>query len=102
MERFPDNPYQEQVEEYRKKVEIERARRRAAISVIRGYRDEASAAEKLFVRAVTAEKLGELANARELCQKLIDSHRKDPAQHAWVHLAREKLADLDAVESSGR
>ncbi len=89
-EKYPDNPYREQVEEYRRKVEEQAARRKAA----REARSAAPASEGqwCYDRGLRLKQQGDEAGARKVWQALVDGFEGVEAERPWVDLARKELA----------
>src|SRR5262249_37282430 len=89
-ERYPDHPYQKQVEEFRRRIEAARRPEEAP---------PVSEARPLYRQGEHLLEQGDPARARWLGREVASVFAGVPSEDAWVRKAREGLAELDRQEA---
>lgn len=82
--RFPDHPYQAQVEAFRLKLEASRA-------------GAASEAQRFFLQGEALMKAGNAAAAKRTWENVIQAFGPIESEKIWVRRAERALVDLDAA-----
>jgi hypothetical protein len=85
-ERYPDHPYQKQVEAFRQRIEAARQRQEAP---------KLSEAERFYRRGQRLRQEGDLAAARRTWQDLAAVFADVPSEAEWVRRAKAGLAELN-------
>jgi hypothetical protein len=85
-ERYPDHPYQKEVEAFRRRIEAARQQQEAP---------KLSEAERFFRRGERLRREGDRAGARRTWQDLAAVFTGVPSEEEWVRRAKEDLAELD-------
>jgi serine/threonine-protein kinase len=85
-ERFPDHPYQQQVAEFRQRIEAARAKDKAG---------GVSEAQRFYSQGKLLRQNGNPAAARAVWQNLVNVFADVPAEAEWVRRASEGLDDLE-------
>ena len=80
--RFPDHPYKDKVEEYRRRIADARS-------------NFMSEPQRIYLQGEARLKEGDLAAARKTWSNLIDVFENVPAEKVWVGKARKSLAKLE-------
>jgi serine/threonine-protein kinase len=92
-ERYPDHPYQQQVEEFHRRIEA--ARRRAEGS-------GSGEAERFYRRGERLRQDGDAAAARRVWGDVVSVFTGVPSEEEWVRRARDGLAELDREDGRPR
>jgi serine/threonine-protein kinase len=86
-ERYPDHPYQEEVEKYRLRLEAARS-------------PQPSEAQRFFQQGEQLRQQGELGRARAVWQSVIVAFRDVDAEKEWVSRAERALTDLEKAAAN--
>jgi hypothetical protein len=91
QERYPDHPYQKEVEEFRQRLEKARAEREHPL-ITEG--------ERFYLRGEQLRQQGDWEQARQVWAALIAAFAEVPAEQVWVERARAALADLQRQQAA--
>jgi serine/threonine-protein kinase len=85
-QRFPDHPYQKEVEEYRQRLDNARAKDKPS---------GVSEAERFFRQGAWLRQEGNTAEAKDVWQNVVAVFGEVPSEAEWVRRARDGLAELE-------
>jgi serine/threonine-protein kinase len=94
QEKYPDNPYKEQIEQFRVKI----TEHNDEVKAQRQAKQEdgpPSEAHWFYLRGLRLRQQGDEKEAREVWRGLIASFREVPAEQPWVRLAEKELERRD-------
>ena len=97
-EKYPDHPYQADVENYRQQLREAQEKRTA---MRRNGDGRLSEAQWFFEKAMRSRGRGDEESARRLFRALVDVFREDPDQSMWVRRAERQL-DAEPPKSDGK
>jgi serine/threonine protein kinase len=89
ISRYPDHPYQKQVEAYRQRREEQTALRRLAVVGLRG--GPKSEAQRFFEQGLAHCQSGDIEGGRRIWEQLVVVFAATPSDRAWVQLAQRGL-----------
>ncbi len=90
-ERFPDHPYQEEVQRYKRQIDVERARRENPVS---------NGAKRFYKKGEHLRELGDLEGARQTWQALVDVFESVESEQKWVDRARDGLLAVEKAQAN--
>ncbi|MGF1581960.1 MAG: serine/threonine protein kinase [Gemmataceae bacterium] len=89
-ERFPDHPYREEVQRYRRQIDAERARRDNPVS---------NGAKRFYQKGEHLREVGDLEGARQTWQSLVDVFESVESEQEWVDRARDGLLAVERAQN---
>jgi serine/threonine-protein kinase len=95
---YPNNPYQAQIEEYRRKIEDHKAQKQANKEATTS--GPLSEAHWFFVQGQRLRQQGAEAEARRVWNDLVRAFRAMPAEQPWVKLAEQELDAPGGVDDT--
>jgi serine/threonine-protein kinase len=90
QEKYPDSPYQQQIEQYKAKIEEHKDEVKAEKRA-KQAQGPASEAHWFYLRGLRLRQQGDEQGARKTWRELIVSFRGVPAEKPWVRLAEKEL-----------
>jgi hypothetical protein len=95
LSRDPDNPHQEDLQEFKQRIDDRFALRRA----LAGTKDTGLVTEgrRFYLRGLRLCREGDFDAARKVWQSVVDSFQGLESETHWVHLSRDGLAELDQI-----
>lgn len=90
--KYPDHPYQEELRDYRRRVDDRKAENKAQRQTTRGI--SGSDAMNLYALGQRLRGEGDLRAAELAWQDLVDIFAGVDSEKTWVELARKRLAEL--------
>src|SRR5262249_14978574 len=90
QERYPNNPYQEQIEEFRQRINDWKSKRQAGRRPVET--GPASEAHWFYLQGVRQRQQGAEEQAQQTWRNLINSFRDIPEEETWVRLSEKELS----------
>ena len=87
QDRYPNHPYQEQVEKYRLALEAARS-------------PQASEAQRFFQQGEQLRQQGDFGRAKAVWQNVVAAFRDVDAEKEWVHRSERALIDLEKAAAN--
>lgn len=97
--KYPDHPYKEEVEEFRRQLDEHRAQRKAKRA---GVSTSLSEAQWFYWQGLRLRDLGDEAGARRMWESLIQAFGSVPSEQVWVQQAEEQLRKKPPAEGKAR
>ena len=98
LSRIPGNPHQQEIEEFREKIDDRATLRRALV----GIKDTGpmSEAQRFYLRGLRLCREGDLDSARRVWRSVVSSFQEVKSEDRWVQLAQTALTELDSRSSA--
>jgi serine/threonine-protein kinase len=98
LSRMPGNPHQQEIEEFREKID-DRAALRRALAGIKNT-GPMSEAQRFYLKGLRLCREGDLDSARQVWRSVVSSFQGIKSEDRWVQLADAALTELDSKSSA--